>query len=243
MNPFVLGLALLGSLQTALAISGRATYYAAGQGACGWRNTPGDFIVALNEGQFGGGRGSTAQCGRSLTIRYGGQSVVATVADCCPGCPYGALDMTEGLFNQFAGLGAGVFYMDWDWGDNAAPAPEPTTSTPPPPPPPTTTWTPTSTYVAPTTTWTPPPPPSSTRRSRSSSSSSVWTPESSSAEESSSEESSSEEASSTESAQSTEETPETQGPGINPQTGNIHNMNQIVLQLGGLVGIAVAQQA
>jgi len=208
-----------------LAISGRATFYAAGVGACGWRNTPGDFIVALNEGQYGAGCSGTAQCGRPITITYAGKSIVATVADCCPGCPYGALDMTEGLFSQFAGLGAGVFYMDWSWGDNS----QPTTTSTPPPPPPSTTRTPTSTYTPPSTTSTPRPTTSST-----------WSSSSSSSRSSSSSSSSSESATSTD--DNTDGAQET-GPvtGLNLQAGNIHNMNQIVLQLGGLVGNAVAQ--
>jgi hypothetical protein len=77
----------------------------------------------------------------------------------CPGCPYGGLDLTEGLFKFFADESAGIIYGEWDFGGAPAPAPSPTPTPtptpPPPPPPPQTTATPTSIWVAPTTTWTP----------------------------------------------------------------------------------------
>ncbi|WVR09748.1 hypothetical protein IAU60_006824 [Kwoniella sp. DSM 27419] len=139
--------------------SGRATYYQTGLGACGWYNSPGDFIVALNSAQYGGGYPSK-QCGRSITISYNGKTVGATIADECPSCDFGGLDLSQGLFEQFADTGKGVFYMDWWFNDEnqaPAPAPKPTTTSTPPPPPPTSTYTPpTSTYVPPTSTYTPP---------------------------------------------------------------------------------------
>jgi hypothetical protein len=92
------------------------------------RGTPGlddRLPVALNVGQYGGGCSGTAHCGEKLTITFGDTSgklssdpvrrplieiptVVATVADCCPGCGYGDLDMTRGLFNRFADASACV---------------------------------------------------------------------------------------------------------------------------------------
>lgn len=60
-----------------------------------------DFIVALNSPQFGGGYPGP-NCGRALTISYGGKTTTAVVRDQCPGCGYGDLDMSRGLFNFFA---------------------------------------------------------------------------------------------------------------------------------------------
>lgn len=83
--------------------------------------------------------------------------------DACPGCPYGGLDMSPGLFKYFASESVGVFYMNWSPAGAAAPSPTSTYTPPPPtstytPPPPTSTYTP----PPPTSTYTPPPPPTTT---------------------------------------------------------------------------------
>ncbi|WWC69504.1 uncharacterized protein I206_103446 [Kwoniella pini CBS 10737] len=128
----------------------RATFYDVGLGACGWYNNANDYIVAQNSAQYGGGYPGP-NCGRSITISYGGKQVTATIADECPTCPYGGLDMSRGLFTQFASEGAGVFYMTWWYNDESQ---DPTTTSEKPSP--TSTYTPpTSTYVAPSTTPTP----------------------------------------------------------------------------------------
>jgi hypothetical protein len=135
----------------------RMTYYdtSVGLGACGNLNQNSAWTVALNSAQFGGGYPSP-ECGKTITISYGGKTAQAVIQDACPSCPYGGLDLSPSLFQHFADLGTGVISGDWDYG-SGAPAP------PPPPPAPTTTWqAPTSTWVAPTTSWTPEPLTSST---------------------------------------------------------------------------------
>ncbi|KAG8918986.1 hypothetical protein FRC01_001542 [Tulasnella sp. 417] len=99
--------------------SGRATWYDVGLGACGDYNSPGDYIVALNSHQLDTSVYPPVQCGRKVRITYEGKSAVATVKDECPGCPFGALDMSKGLFTHFTGLGTGVFYMNWEWTDGS----------------------------------------------------------------------------------------------------------------------------
>jgi len=64
-----------------------------------------------------------------ITINYGTKSTTAQIMDECPGCPYGGLDMSEGLFQFFAPLGVGVLYGSWEFNDGGG-------SPPPPPPPP-----------------------------------------------------------------------------------------------------------
>ena len=97
----------------------------------------------------------------------------------CPGCPWGGLDLSPGLFAFFAPLGTGIIYGTWYFG--SAPAPAPTTTWQAPAP--TTTWKP-----SPTSTWSPPPTTSTTTTwsSSSSSSSSVSSSSSSAAASSSS---------------------------------------------------------
>lgn len=50
-----------------------------------------DFIVALNTPQYGGGYPGP-NCGRSITISYGGKTAQATIMDQCPSCGFGDLD-------------------------------------------------------------------------------------------------------------------------------------------------------
>ncbi len=75
--------------------NGRATFYAAGLGACGNYNSPSDFIVALNAAQYGNMGQVSSWCGKTIAITYQGNTQYATVQDACPGCPYGGLDMSE----------------------------------------------------------------------------------------------------------------------------------------------------
>jgi hypothetical protein len=60
-----------------------------------------DYIVALNSAQYGGGYPGP-NCGRSITISYGGKTAVATIMDQCPSCGFGDLDLSRSLFNHFS---------------------------------------------------------------------------------------------------------------------------------------------
>lgn len=118
----------------------RWTFYDVGLGACGKHNTPDDFIVALNTPQFGGGYPGP-NCFKTITMTFNGKTTQATIMDECPGCPFGGLDLSRGLFNFFSSPDAGVIYGTWNFnggsgdgsGDHAPPPP------PPPPPKPQTT--------------------------------------------------------------------------------------------------------
>jgi len=117
-----------------------ATFYdvTTGQGACGGNHSPGEHIVAMNTADYAGG----SACGKTITITWQGKSSQATVVDECPTCDAGGIDLSEGLFQVFAGLGTGQIWVDWSFGSGAPPAPKPKptpTSTWKPPPPPTTT--------------------------------------------------------------------------------------------------------
>ncbi|EGN95476.1 hypothetical protein SERLA73DRAFT_76576 [Serpula lacrymans var. lacrymans S7.3] len=112
----------------------RFTFFADGLGACGITNSPSDFIVALNSEQYGNGE----YCFQMITITYNGITNQAQITDECPGCPYGGLDFSQGLFQAFADISQGVLYGTWTF-DDGAPA---SSSSSPPPPPPTSTWQP-----------------------------------------------------------------------------------------------------
>ncbi|KAF9553807.1 hypothetical protein CPC08DRAFT_215252 [Agrocybe pediades] len=147
-------------------------------GSCGKKHANSDFTVAMNAGQM-----SSDMCFKTITMSYNGKTTTATVSDTCPGCPWGGLDLTEGLFSFFAPQSVGIIYGTWEFTDAAPPPPPPppkptTTKQTPVWVPPTTTWVPiwvppttTKKSVKPTTSSTPPPPPPTTSSTKPSSSS------------------------------------------------------------------------
>jgi len=206
--------------------SARWTFYDVGVGACGKTNIASDFIVALNSAQYGGGYPGPS-CFKTITMTYNGKTTQATIMDECPGCPYGGLDLSRGLFTFFAPESTGVLYGTWSFNDGGAPPPPPTTTKEWLPPLPTFTWTPpkpTTTFKPqPTTTWTPEPTTSSTSSTKYSSSSA---PPTSSSKPSSSAVTSSSVAPA--------------APSIVPQPPqNLPLLSQSLLQLGGLIVAAV----
>lgn len=96
-------------------------------------------------------------------MNYNGKTATATILDECPGCPYGGLDLSRGLFDFFASESEGVIYGSWDFVSDSQPTTSPNT--------PTTTSTPA--YTPPTTTTTPSPTPTPTPSSTSTWSSSI----------------------------------------------------------------------
>ncbi|WVF66017.1 hypothetical protein IAT40_000755 [Kwoniella sp. CBS 6097] len=122
--------------------SGTGTFYYTGLGACGQNSKDSDFMVALNSAQYGGGYPGP-QCFKGITVQANGKTVSGvTILDECPTCGYGSLDLSPGLFQQFASFDAGVVSITWWFNDDA---PAETTSEQP-----------TSTWHEPTSTWTPP---------------------------------------------------------------------------------------
>lgn len=121
-NVLAVALAVAGSAAAPLAkrSSGQATYYAAGLGACGWTNSGSDSIVAMNAPEWAGG----SHCGQTVTItnNQNGNTQTATVADLCPGCSYGSLDMSTGLFSALnnGNMDAGVFPISWTFGSGSS---------------------------------------------------------------------------------------------------------------------------
>jgi len=87
----------------------RFTYYVVGLGACGGFNVPSQFVVALNSDEFD----EQNHCWEMITIWYNGKSTQAQIVDRCPGCPWGGLDFSVGLFSFFNDVSAGVLYGDW----------------------------------------------------------------------------------------------------------------------------------
>ncbi|KAF7351595.1 Expansin family [Mycena sanguinolenta] len=71
-----------------------------------------DFVVAMDRPLYEEG----GCCGKQLVISVNGKSATATCVDECISCPYGALDLTKGLFEYFAGdLGVGLVFGSWSY--------------------------------------------------------------------------------------------------------------------------------
>ncbi|KAI0696011.1 riboflavin-aldehyde forming enzyme [Cytidiella melzeri] len=89
----------------------QATWFDTGLGACGWTNVASDWIIALPAHLYDNG----AHCGKSVEITNTatGKKVQAKVADECMGCQGRSIDLTKGLFSQFAKLDDGIFPVDW----------------------------------------------------------------------------------------------------------------------------------
>ncbi|KAL5494560.1 hypothetical protein ACEPAI_21 [Sanghuangporus weigelae] len=94
----------------------RLTYYdiTTGVTACGGTYSNSAQVVALNGEQFGSGYPGP-YCGKEIRITANGKTYNANIVDKCPGCPYAGLDLTEGLFSEFASLDVGVLTGSWDY--------------------------------------------------------------------------------------------------------------------------------
>ncbi|WWC71141.1 uncharacterized protein I206_105094 [Kwoniella pini CBS 10737] len=95
--------------------TGQATYFEVGLGACGWWNVDDDYIVALNSDQYQRNGGSNCGQGIRLTNSDTGKSITVTVADECPTCADGSLDLSPAAFSELSGgnMGEGVFPISW----------------------------------------------------------------------------------------------------------------------------------
>ncbi|KAI0062182.1 hypothetical protein BV25DRAFT_1787957, partial [Artomyces pyxidatus] len=89
----------------------RLTFYDITVGLPPCSNFP-DQVVALNSAQFGGGYPGP-NCFKMITLTVGSKSTQAQIVDECPGCPFGGLDLTEGLFTFFADESVGVLTGSW----------------------------------------------------------------------------------------------------------------------------------
>lgn len=100
---------------------GKATWYNSGmsEGNCGWWSTNADHIVALNAPQYGSLDSKSEHCGRLVRIvnEKNHKVMHAVVADSCPECKFGSLDLSEGLFSILADgdMDLGEFPISWSF--------------------------------------------------------------------------------------------------------------------------------
>ncbi|THU85026.1 hypothetical protein K435DRAFT_869679 [Dendrothele bispora CBS 962.96] len=101
-----------GVLEARDLFSGKATYFYVGLGNCGWQSVDTDWVVALATSTYANGE----HCGKQVKITNSdGTEASATVVDSCPSCADGDLDMSPGLFSNFASLDLGVFDITWEF--------------------------------------------------------------------------------------------------------------------------------
>ncbi|GAA5866449.1 hypothetical protein JCM1840_001321 [Sporobolomyces johnsonii] len=102
-------------LATTTTYKGQGTWYTqnGARGSCGQVHKDSDLIVAMNSPQVDGG----AYCGRYVTVKNlaNSKTVRALVADECPGCAYGSLDMSVGAFEKIGALSTGVLSVSWSF--------------------------------------------------------------------------------------------------------------------------------
>ncbi|KAI8633143.1 RlpA-like double-psi beta-barrel-protein domain-containing protein-containing protein [Xylariaceae sp. FL1651] len=94
---------------TAAATTGDMTFFHPGLGACGNTDNDGSPIVALNSADYANG----ANCGRWITIQGNGHQTAAQVADLCPGCGSGGIDVSPAIFDDIAPLDVGRIQVNW----------------------------------------------------------------------------------------------------------------------------------
>jgi rare lipoprotein A (peptidoglycan hydrolase) len=89
--------------------NGMATWYRqnGNAGSCGQFHSDDDHVVALRSG---------SHCGDRVTIQHNGKTTHATVADTCPTCGDGQIDLSRGAFGALADYSQGEIDITW-WFD------------------------------------------------------------------------------------------------------------------------------
>ena len=90
--------------------SGQATYFYQGgnPGSCGWVSSDDSAVAAINSAQM-----DSSLCGQKIYIQANGKTIEATVADTCPTCDWGSVDLSVGAFQQLSSLDTGIFPITW----------------------------------------------------------------------------------------------------------------------------------
>jgi expansin (peptidoglycan-binding protein) len=100
---------------------GRGTFFTPSDDACtGRTSSKKDFIVAMNEADFGQPKGKDTEdaknCNKCLEVRYKKKKIIVKVTDLCPKrfCSKGALDFAPGAFKALEpNLKLGVIKVSW----------------------------------------------------------------------------------------------------------------------------------
>ncbi|KAI7863013.1 RlpA-like double-psi beta-barrel-protein domain-containing protein-containing protein [Spinellus fusiger] len=98
-------------------IYGDATYYDTGLGSCGWWSKNTDYIVAINHQQMANpaNPNKNSKCGKWINVWGPKGYVRAIIVDTCPGCAYGAIDLSPAAFDKVADHSKGRVKVWWNW--------------------------------------------------------------------------------------------------------------------------------
>ncbi|RKP40440.1 RlpA-like double-psi beta-barrel-protein domain-containing protein-containing protein, partial [Dimargaris cristalligena] len=100
---------------------GEATWYKAGLGACGFVSKDTDMIGALNAPDFdpatpNGNPNKNSLCKRQIKVYNDkNQSINIQVADKCPECKKGDIDLSSAAFQKLFSLDKGRMPIKWEW--------------------------------------------------------------------------------------------------------------------------------
>lgn len=102
---------MLAAALATVATAGTATYYVpnGNAGNCGWGINNDAWAVALPSHAYGNGE----NCGKGINIKHNGKTLRGYIADSCPTCGPGQVDLVQGFFEQFADTSVGVIDVDW----------------------------------------------------------------------------------------------------------------------------------
>ncbi|OAD02818.1 hypothetical protein MUCCIDRAFT_133817, partial [Mucor lusitanicus CBS 277.49] len=96
---------------------GKGTFFSPNRGSCGWKNTKNDLIVAVNAPDMANKKHASDEnpnCGRMVEIvNASGDKVKAQVADTCPECSKGDLDLSPAAFIKLAPFKQGIVKIRW----------------------------------------------------------------------------------------------------------------------------------
>ncbi|KAL0579471.1 hypothetical protein V5O48_002513 [Marasmius crinis-equi] len=94
-------------------LTGDATFYDPGLGACGKTNNGGQLIAAVAAPVFDGFPGAGANpnanpiCGKKAKVTFKGKSVTVNIVDRCPGCGSSGIDLSPAAFSKLASQSVG----------------------------------------------------------------------------------------------------------------------------------------
>ncbi|KAI7864765.1 RlpA-like double-psi beta-barrel-protein domain-containing protein-containing protein [Spinellus fusiger] len=100
-------------------IYGDATYYnpGVGLGSCGQLHHDSELIVAINWQQMANGANpnNNSKCNKYINVWGPKGYVRAKITDTCPGCKWGAIDLSPVAFDRIANRDQGRVKVWWNW--------------------------------------------------------------------------------------------------------------------------------
>jgi len=94
---------------------GKGTYFTPNAGACGWSNNDNDLIAALNRPQYGNINKVSPACGKMASVTGPLGTIQVKIADACPECKLGSLDLSPAAFKLIGKPTDGIIPITWQF--------------------------------------------------------------------------------------------------------------------------------